>query len=222
MEIFIERAKRIYEPKELERLGLAPEPEQREVILTYLSLVLKENKAEKLVPEADEKHLFLRHFCDSIQPLLLFGFKRGAHVLDIGSSGGFPVVPIRVFRPDLKFTIVEPSHGKAAFLDRVKEALGFDNIEIITSRVESLSLDKKNDYVISRGAGMLQKFAQTARPFLAEGGRVYAYKTKQFAAELNAITENKERDGIGIREIAQYDLGSAVQGLSLVSMEFIN
>jgi len=221
MGTFVERAKRAYESKELARLGLAPEPEQREMILTFLSLVLKENPAEKFVPEADEKHIFLRHFCDSIQPLLLFGFKRGALVLDIGSSGGFPVVPIRVFRPDLTYIVVEPSRSKAAFLEGVKEALGFDNIEIFAGKAEGLSLDRKADYVISRGAGMLQKFAQTARPFLAEGGRVYAYKTKQFAVELNTITENKERDGLTVREIAQYNLGNVAQGLSLVSMEFI-
>jgi 16S rRNA (guanine527-N7)-methyltransferase len=219
---FVERAKRTYESKELERLGLAPEPEQRDMILTFLSMILRENAAEKLVPAADEKHLFLRHFCDSIQSLLLFGFKRGALLLDIGSSGGFPLVPIRIFRPDLSYVIVEPNRGKAAFLERVRGALGFDNIEVFAGKAEGLSLERKADYVIGRRVGMLHKFAQTARPFLAEGGRVYAYKTKQFAAELNALTENKERDGLTVREIAQYDLGGVAQGLSLVSMEFIN
>ncbi|MDR0331263.1 MAG: 16S rRNA (guanine(527)-N(7))-methyltransferase RsmG [Chitinispirillales bacterium] len=215
------RAKRAYDPKELERLGLSPAPEQRDLILAYLALVLRENPAAKLIPASDEGHLFLRHFCDSIQPLLLFGFKRGALVLDIGSSGGFPAMPIRIFRPDITFVIVEPSRAKAEFLSRAKEALGFDNIEIFEGKAESLPADRKADYVISRGAGSLQKFAQTARPFTAEGGHIYAYKTKQFAAELNAITAGKDKDGVSIREIAQYDLGSAARGLSLVSMEFI-
>jgi 16S rRNA (guanine527-N7)-methyltransferase len=220
-DVFVERAKRAFESKELERLGLAPEPEQREMILTFLSMVLRENAAEKLVPEADEKNLFLRHFCDSIQSLLLFGYKRGALLLDIGSSGGFPLVPIRVFRPDLSYIIVEPNRGKAAFLERVKGALGLDNLTVFAGKADGLSLDRKADYVIGRNVGMLHKFARTARPFLAEGGRVYAYKTKQFSAELNALTENKERDGLTVREIAQYDLGGVAQGLSLVSMEFI-
>jgi 16S rRNA (guanine527-N7)-methyltransferase len=221
MDAFMERAKRVYESKALERLGLAPEPEQREMILTFLCMVLRENATEKFVPEADEKNLFLRHFCDSIQSLLLFGYKRGALLLDIGSGGGFPLVPIRIFRPDLSFIFVEPNRGRAAFLERVREALGFDNMEVFAGKPEGLSLERKADYVIGRGVGMLHKFAQSARPLLAEGGRVYAYKTKQFAAELNAITENRERDGLTVREIAQYDLGSVAQGLSLVSMEFI-
>ena len=216
----VSRAKRTYDPKELERLGLSPAPEQREQILAYMALVLRDNPAAKLVPEPDEGHLFHRHFCDSLQPLLLFGFKRGATVLDIGSSGGFPSVPIRIFRPDLAFVIVEPTRAKAEFLTRAKEALGFDNIEIFEGKVESLPADRKADYVISRGAGSLSKFAHIARPFTAPGGRVYAYKTKQFAAELNAVTESKDKAGVSIREIAQYDLGSVAHGLSLVSMEF--
>ncbi len=221
-DVFMERAKHTYEPKALERLGLAPEPEQRDKILTFLSMVLRDNAVEKFVPEAEEKQLFLRHFCDSIQSLLLFGYKRGALLVDIGSSGGFPLVPIRIFRPDLSYIIVEPNRTKAAFLERLVGALGFENMTVFAGKPEGLSLDRKADYVIGRNVGMLHKFAQTARPLLAEGGRVYAYKTKQFAAELNALTENKERDNLTVREIAQYELGSVAQGLSLVAMEFIN
>jgi 16S rRNA (guanine527-N7)-methyltransferase len=217
---FLKLAKQRYESKELERLGLSPEPVQRDLILAYLSLIFKGNKAAELLPEEDEKQLFLRHFCDSLQPLLLFGFKKGATVLDIGPSGGFPSIPIRLFRPDLSFMLIEPAQKKAEFLEEVKAELGLDNVEIYHGKAESTRPQKKADYVISRGVGTLQKFAQMARPFLAEDGHMYTYKTKQFAAELEAMTSNKTKDGIQISEIAQYDLGS-LRGLSLVSMEFI-
>jgi len=219
---FIELAKQRYEPKELERLGLSPELEQRDLILAYLGFVLRDNKAAELLPDGeDDGHLFQRHFCDSLQPLLLFGFKKGATVLDIGSGGGFPAIPIRIFRPDLSFMLIEPSRKKADFLNDVKAGLGFDNLEVYPGKAESVHPERKADYVISRGIGTLQKFAQLARPFLTDDGHMYTYKTKQFAAELEAITSNKDKDGIKISEIAQYDLGSLVQGLSLVSMAFV-
>jgi 16S rRNA (guanine527-N7)-methyltransferase len=214
--------KKCYEPKELERLGLSPDPDQRNAILTYIGLVLRDNKEAELVPEAEEAQMFLRHFCDSLQLLLLFGFKKNARVLDIGSGGGFPAIPIRIFRPDLSFTLVEQGRKKAEFLKSVKAELGLGNVDIRAVKAEGFSPDRKADYVISRGVKTLQKFAQLAKPLLAKDGRMYTYsKTKQFAAELDVITENKDKDGIKINEIAQYDLGSLVQGLNLVSMGFV-
>ena len=216
-----ERAKQCYEYKEIERLGLSPDEIQRDLILRYLTLLFRENKNAELLPSGEEEHLFLRHFCDSLQLLLLFGFKKNGVVLNIGAGGGFPAVPLRIFRPDLSFVLIEPARKKAEFLSGVKAELGFDNVEVYASKAEGVSLERKADYVVNRNGGTLQKFAQAAKPFLDKDGRMYTYKTKPFAAELTAITENKGKDGVQIREIAQYDLGHLAHGLNLVSMEFV-
>jgi 16S rRNA (guanine527-N7)-methyltransferase len=217
----MKQGKSRYEPKELERFGLSPDAGQRDAILAYLGLVLRDNKAAELVPEADVAQLFLRHFCDSVQLLLLFGFKKNATVFDIGSGGGFPAIPIRIFRPDLSFTLIESDGKKAEFLKEVKAALGLGNVEVLADKAENFSPVKKADYVISRGVGTLQKLAQLAKPLLAGDGRIYTYKAKQGTSDLDAVTKNKDKDGIKINEIAEYDLGSLIQGLSLVSMEFV-
>lgn len=217
---FLDRAKSCYELKELERLGLTPDMSQRELILIFTCLIFKWNKESLLISKADENILFLRHFCDSLQPLLLFGFKKNATILDIGSGGGFPSIPIRIFRPDLKFVLVESNKKKSVFLNEVKNELKFDNLCIINSKVENLSSPEKPfDYVISRGFGSLQKFSQLAKPLLSKDGHMYTYKTKQFTSELDFITSNKEKDGIKISEIAEYDLGNQILGLNLVSLE---
>jgi 16S rRNA (guanine527-N7)-methyltransferase len=72
---YLNRAKACYELKELERLGLTPDLDQRELILAYTCLILKWNDVAGLISKNDEDNLFRRHFCDSLQPLLLFGFK---------------------------------------------------------------------------------------------------------------------------------------------------
>jgi 16S rRNA (guanine527-N7)-methyltransferase len=184
--------------------------------------LLKWNKIAGLISKADEEHLFIRHFCDSLQPLLLFGFKKNASVLDIGSGGGFPSIPIRIFRPDLTIVLTESIGKKAAFLKEVKKELLFDNLIVHSGRVEKLSVPENGfDYVMSRGFGTLQKFSQLAKMFLAKDGHMYTFKTKNFVTELDFITSNKEKDGIKIREIAEYDLGSYILGLNLVSLEFM-
>jgi len=220
---FLNRAKAAYELKELERLGLTPDMDQRELILTYICLLYKWNNAAGLISKNDEPRLFLRHFCDSLQPLLLFGFKKNATVLDIGAGGGFPSIPIRIFRPDLTFVLAESNRKKASFLKEVKKELKFENVNVYNSRVESMTEpEHKYDYVISRGFGSLQKFSQLGKRLVASDGHMYTYKTKQFTSELDLITTNKEKDGIRISEIAEYDLGNQILGLNLVSLELMD
>jgi 16S rRNA (guanine527-N7)-methyltransferase len=219
---FLARAKNAYELKELERLGLTPTLEQRELILSFFCLLLKWNQVAGLVSKNDEQHLFLRHFCDSLQPLLLFGFKKNAKILDIGSGGGFPSIPIRIFRPDLLFVLSDSNRKKCEYLAEVKKELVFDNLEIYNGRIEKLAPpEKKFDYVISRGLGTMQLFSQLARPFLSAEGHMYTFKTKHFSSELEEITTNKDKKGIKISEIAEYDLGNQIFGLNLVSLEIM-
>jgi 16S rRNA (guanine527-N7)-methyltransferase len=203
-------------------LGLTPDLEQRELILAFTCLILKWNETAGLIAKTEEDMLFLRHFCDSLQPLLLFGFKKNAHILDIGAGGGFPSIPIRIFRPDLSFVLAESSRKKTSFLKDVIKELNFDNITVYNGKVESMNVpDKKFDYVLSRGVGSLQKFSQLAKPLVSNDGHMYTFKTKQFATELESITTNKDKEGVRISEIAEYDLGNQILGLNLVSLELV-
>jgi 16S rRNA (guanine527-N7)-methyltransferase len=222
MKSFVERAKKTYELKELERLGLTPDLIQRDMIILYMGLLLKWNKAAGLVSPKDEGNLFIRHFCDSLQPLLLFGFKKNARVLDLGAGGGFPSVPIRIFRSDLSFVMAESNRKKSSFLKEVKEKLGMENVDIFCGRCEKTPKNMGPfDYVISRGVGTLRAFAHIAKPYVAPEGRMYTFKSKQFQVELDEITSNKNKDGIGIAEIAEYDLANQILGLNLVSLSVV-
>jgi 16S rRNA (guanine527-N7)-methyltransferase len=223
LEPYLKRARDSYELKEIERLGLTPDLDQRDMILKFLALLLKWNKAAGLISPKDEATLFLRHFCDSLQPLLLFGFKKNANVLDIGAGGGFPSIPIRVFRPDLTFVLAEANGKKAAFLREIKEQLVLETMQVHGGRLASLKKPERGfDYVMSRGVATMQKFSQMAKPFVASDGRMYIFKTKQFTKELEEITSNKDRHGVRINEIAEYDLGNQILGLNLVSLELVH
>lgn len=222
-EALMERAKKNYELKEIERLGLSPELEQREQILNFFALLFAHNEDAGLIPPKEEDSIFVRHFCDSIQPLLLFGFKKGGTILDIGAGGGFPSIPICIFRPDCSFTLVESNRKKASFLKVVKKELGLENVTIHPGRIQTMTAPEKGfDYIMSRGVATMQKFSQMAKPFLARDGRMYTFKSKSFYQELEEITVNKDKDGVRISEIAEYDLSNQVFGLNLVSLELID
>jgi 16S rRNA G527 N7-methylase RsmG len=95
-------------------------------------------------------------------------------------------------------------------------------MKVINSRIGGAQTpDEKFDYIISRGTSSLRDIAHLAKPYVAPDGRIYTFKTKRFEKELNDIIVNKEKDGIGISEIAEYDLGNQIHGLNLVSLELI-
>ncbi len=214
---FYEQAKAGYELKELERLGLNPTLDHRRRILLYIALLLKWNKAAGLISPKDEKKVFIRHFCDSLQPLLLFGFRKNGSVLDIGAGGGFPSIPINIFRPDLRMILSESNKKKSSFLNEVRQVVELENIKVFPDRCEKLD-GQKYDYVVSRGYASLIHFSQTAKKFLVKDGKMYTFKAKQFAKELDQITTNRQKDGVRISEIAEYDLANQIQGLNLVSL----
>jgi 16S rRNA (guanine527-N7)-methyltransferase len=220
LDAYIKKAKSIYELKELERLGLTPDMAQREMILNFMALLLKWNDVAGLVSKKDAENLFIRHVCDSLQPLLLFGFKKNALMLDLGSGGGFPAIPTRIFRPDISTVLVESNKKKAAFLQEVKRVLALDNVEIFSGRLERMTTpETRFDYVVCRGIGTLREFATLAKAFVAPDGRMYTFKGREFSDEVEEITNFKEKEGIRICEIAEYDLGNEIFGLKLVSLE---
>jgi hypothetical protein len=67
----------------------------------------------------------------------------------------------------------------------------------------------------------LQKFSQLAKSLISDDGHMYTFKTKQFVSELESITVNKDKEGVRISEIAEYDLGNQILGLNLVSLELM-
>lgn len=215
---FYERSKAGYQLRELERLGLNPTLDHRHQILLYLALLLKWNKAAGLISDRDEDNVFIRHFCDSLQPLILFGFKMQGSVLDIGAGGGFPSIPINIFRPDLKMVLAESNKKKCSFLNEVKQVVGLENVQIFSDRCENLDGNRKYDYVVSRGYASLVNFSQTAKKYLVDDGRMYTFKAKVFVEEIEKITSNKQAAHVKVSEIAEYDLANQIHGLNLVSL----
>jgi 16S rRNA (guanine527-N7)-methyltransferase len=214
------KARQLYQRKEIERLGISPEPEQRSAIITYFALILKWNDTVGLVSKNDIDDIFVRHFCDSLQPLLLFGFKKNARVLDVGSGAGFAAIPIKILRPDIAFVMVESRKKKCSFLREVKEVLAFEHMTILNDRIETMEPPReKFDYALSRGVGPLRRLAKLVYPYIDKGSRLYSYQTKNFMKEIEEITQQKEKEGYRVSEIAEYDLGRRIFDLKIVALE---
>jgi 16S rRNA (guanine527-N7)-methyltransferase len=154
-------------------LGL-PLPEGAEAkLLAYLALLEKWNRVYNLTAVRDAKRMVSHHLLDSLAAVPYFQAER---VLDVGSGGGLPGIPLAIARPELRVTLIDSIAKKTAFLLQVKAELDLGNLEVVTSRVEDFHPEAKFDVITSRAFSDLKEFVGLTRHLLMPGGRWLAMK----------------------------------------------
>ncbi len=144
----------------------------------YHREILLWNRRINLVSERSSREIVIRHFLDSLTPVPFLDQPAGA-MIDLGSGGGFPGIPLRIALPGLRLSLVEISRKKSSFLSHAVRALGLDGVQVIRERAEALStggLSGRFDSVISRAAFKLPDLVRTAAFFLKPGGQLVAMK----------------------------------------------
>jgi 16S rRNA (guanine527-N7)-methyltransferase len=154
-------------------LGL-PLPDGAEAkLLAYLALLEKWNRVYNLTAVRDAERMVSHHLLDSLAAVPFF---QGQTVLDVGSGGGLPGIPLAIARPQLQVTLIDSIAKKTAFLLQVKAELGLGNLEVVTGRVEDFRPEAKFDVITSRAFSDLKEFVNLTRHLLMPGGRWLAMK----------------------------------------------
>src|SRR5258707_12639368 len=103
-------------------------------------------------------------------------------VIDVGSGGGLPGLPLRLARPDLSLTLLEANQRKAAFLVQAAATLGLSNVEVVARRAEEAGHDPGHrggyDFAVARALAAMPVLVELCLPFVAVGGRRVAMKTE--------------------------------------------
>lgn len=152
---------------------------------TFAALLLKWNKTQNLVSRETVGNLWPRHIADSLQVLPLLR-DSDRTVLDLGSGGGFPAIPLAIARKgEIAPILVEPTGKKASFLKTVGRELGL-GLRVESVRVETL--DPKNcppvDVVTSRALAPLAELCRMALPFWRPNTRAILHKGREHVEEL--------------------------------------
>lgn len=141
-------------------------------------LLSEYNEKCNLTSLTDEKEIFYKHFYDSCAGESLFS--EGARVIEIGSGGGFPSVPLMIVREDLKFTLIESTGKKCAFLKDAVDKLGLNCEQVLNVRAEdgahSENLREKFDFACARAVARLNTLCEYCLPFVKVGGSFISYK----------------------------------------------
>jgi 16S rRNA (guanine527-N7)-methyltransferase len=157
-------------------LGLALDATQRAKLTAYLALLAKWNKTYNLTAIRKPQRMVTHHLLDALAVVPHLPATPGLRILDVGSGGGVPGIPLAIARPDAHVVMIDSNHKKAAFLFQAAIELKLSNIESHAVRVEDFAPTLHFDIVISRAFSELRAFASVAARHLAPHGQLFAMK----------------------------------------------
>ncbi len=130
--------------------------EQKQHFKLLESLYQDWNQKINVVSRKDIDELYLRHVLHSLAIAKVQQFKPGSSVLDVGTGGGFPGVPLAILFPETQFTLVDSIGKKTKVVEEVVSGLGLSNVTVINSRVEEVT--NKYDFIVSRAVAAMPTF----------------------------------------------------------------
>lgn len=144
----------------------------------FLGLLREYNARYNLTAITEEKDVLYKHFYDSLAGEAYIC--ENAEVVEVGSGAGFPSIPLKLAREDLKFTLVESTGKKCDFLNVCVRELGLKNVRVFHSRAEDLGKNpafrEKFDVCCARAVASLPTLVEYCLPFVKAGGSFLAYK----------------------------------------------
>jgi 16S rRNA (guanine527-N7)-methyltransferase len=160
----------------LSALELDADVGMRAKLSQYIALLDKWNRTHNLTAIRDPEQMVSHHLLDSLAVLAHLPKQTHLRVLDIGSGGGLPGIPLAIARRDWRIVLLDSNHKKAAFLRQAAIELKLANVEVCAERVQDYAATLLFDVVISRAFSDLATFATVARRLVAPGGRLIAMK----------------------------------------------
>lgn len=202
--------------KLLKKYEIELNSEQKEKFYAYYDLLIKYNKMFNITAITEREEVYEKHFIDSI---LGAGEIDGKTLIDIGSGGGFPAIPIKIVKDDLNITLLEATGKKCEFLKVVINELNLSNITVINGRAEDLAKDEnyreKFDICTARAVARMNTLCEYCMPFVKLGGKFVAFKG-------DGLEETKEAEnaikilGGKTEKIKEYTLNDAKRTLITV------
>lgn len=154
-------------------LGLQADAQSTQQLLAYLQLLQRWNRVYNLTAITSHEDMIRLHLLDS---LAVVPFLQGTTHIDVGSGAGLPGIPLAIWLPDCRFTLLDSSGRKTSFLTQVKVELGLTNVEVVQERVEHWQSPIAFDGVLSRAFASLADFVRQAGHLVQPQGALYALK----------------------------------------------
>jgi 16S rRNA (guanine527-N7)-methyltransferase len=159
-------------------------------LAAYLDLLAKWNRVYNLTAIRERGRMESHHVDDALAVLPYLPTKPACRLLDVGSGGGIPGIPLAIARPGFRVVLLDANAKKAAFLQQVAIELALANVRVVASRIEDFRDDARFDVVISRAFAELAPFARVALPHVADDGVIVAMKGAYPREEIAALPDD--------------------------------
>ncbi len=194
--------------RESARFGMSLSNRQVDQMARHAAELLQWNRKINLTAITDPMEMAVKHCLDSIIPAV--HIPSGGELLDMGTGGGFPGIPLKILRPDQPMTLVDTSRKKINFIKSVIRLLKLENISAIQMRFEQMAnlqvYRKRFNVIVSRAFTDLKTLVQTGKPLLSDDGCIITYQGPGEAARQDAA------EFVPIVDIRQIEYGLPVSG----------
>ncbi len=204
----------------LNSAGISCSDEQIRKMDRFYDLLIEKNKVMNLTAITDYRDACEKHFADSLMVTKYFSLGISDRVLDLGTGGGFPGIPLKIFYPETSFVLVDSVNKKLEFIREAKDELELENIEVIHGRAEDLAHDGRFregfDLVVSRAVASLPVLSELALGFVRPDGCFISYKGSSVLEEVKASGRAMDVMKGKIERVEEYELAGSGEKRALV------
>lgn len=182
--------------------------EQLNKFYNYMNLLLEWNEKINLTAITNPEEIVLKHFIDSLT--INKYIEKNKNIVDVGTGAGFPGIPLKIYRPDVKVTLVDSLNKRIIFLNEVIDNLKLSDIYTVHSRIEDFGKDKKYrekfDYVTARAVANLSVLSEYLIPITKVNGKCICMKGSEIEEEVDNSRNAINILGGKIEKIEKFDL----------------
>lgn len=178
--------------------------------ILYRDLLKEWNQKINITSIEDDEEIYLKHFIDSL--LLLNGDSgsESKRIIDVGTGGGFPGLPLKIVKDNYKVTLLDSLRKRIDFLSQVVSALNLKDVDLIHGRAEDFGQNKeyreKYDICVSRAVAPLNVLCEYCLPFVKVGGYFASYKSDNISQEISDSDTAIKKLGGKIKKIIEINL----------------
>ncbi len=191
-------------------MGLSFEEEKYNKFIKYKELIQEWNQKINLTAITDDEEIIKKHFIDSIKVFNCDYVKNAKSIIDIGTGGGFPGIPMKIVKEDSKMVLLDSLNKRINFLNEVINDLNLSNIKTIHGRAEdfaqTVEYRQRFDLAVSRAVANLTVLLEFCLPYVKVGGYFVALKGPAIEDEIKAAEVALKVLGGKIEEIIEVDI----------------